>query len=152
MAKTSINYLFPPAQIEKLPTWRFVLHFKSPSLFRDRKLREAVDGLKAADWKIIEFPLGLDNLPFDAKAGTVGVPIEVSEERRRRPNSLADYESDVWKVSGHMSECYSASVFCRISANARSGSRNKSAFSRALSDHTAVTFCCRHATRMACPK
>ena len=23
-----------------------------------------------------------------------------SEDRRRRPNSLADYESDVWKVMG----------------------------------------------------
>jgi hypothetical protein len=102
VAKTSINYLFPPDQIERLPTWRFVLHFKAPSLFREGRLKKATDGLKSAEWKIIEFPLGLDNLPFDAKAGTVGVPIEVSEERRRRPNSLADYESDVWKVCGHM--------------------------------------------------
>jgi hypothetical protein len=106
VAKTSINYLFPPDQIERLPTWRFVLHFKTPPLLREGGLegglKKATDGLKSAEWKIIEFPLGFDNLPFDAKAGTVRVPIEVSEERRRRPNSLADYESDVWKVCGHM--------------------------------------------------
>jgi hypothetical protein len=102
VAKTSINYLFPPDQIERLPTWRFVLHFKAPLLFREGRLKKATDGLKSTEWKIIEFPRGLDNLPFDAKVGTIGVPIEVSEERRWRPNSLADYESDVWRVCGHM--------------------------------------------------
>jgi hypothetical protein len=30
------------------------------------------------------------------------VPIEVSPERRRRPSSLAEYESDFWKVCGNM--------------------------------------------------
>ena len=102
VAKTSINYLSPPDQIESLPTWRFVLHFKAPSLFRERSLKRATDELKAVDWKIIEFPLGLDNLSFDVDTGTVGVPIQVPEERRRSPNSLADHESDVWKICGHM--------------------------------------------------
>ena len=36
------------------------------------------------------------------ETGTVGVPIQVPEERRRPPNSLADYESDVWKIYRHM--------------------------------------------------
>ena len=76
MAKTSINYLFPPDQINNLPTWRFALHFKAPSLFRDRKTAEAAARLKSAEWKIIEFPFGIDDLPYDSKGGTVAVRIE----------------------------------------------------------------------------
>ena len=97
-----INYLFPDDQVEELPTWRFVLHFRAPRLFRSGKLKKAINGLRSAEWKIIQFPSGLDNLAFDDKESTVGVPIEVTEERRRRPNSLGDYESDVWKVFYHM--------------------------------------------------
>ncbi len=102
MAKASINYLFPPDQIDALPTWRFVLHFKAPAWFRERKLKAAIAALKGAEWKIVEFPFSLDTLAYDPKTKCVGVPIEVPEGRRARPGSLEDYESDVWKVCGNM--------------------------------------------------
>jgi len=98
----SINYLFPSDQISNLPTWRFVLHFKAPSLFRARKTKEAAARLRVAEWKIIQFPFGVDELPFEKGGGTVAVRIEVSEMDRRRPGAQADYESDVWKVWGNM--------------------------------------------------
>jgi len=99
---TSIHYLFPPDQINKLPTWRFILHFIAPVEDRERKTKEASDRLRNAEWKIIEFPSGVDNLPFDKRTGTVAVRIQVSDANRKRPNALADYESDVWKVYGNM--------------------------------------------------
>jgi hypothetical protein len=102
MAKTSINYLFPPDQIERLPTWRFVLHFKVPAELRDGALRAAVEGLKGVEWKTIEFPFGLDSLSLDPTTGTVSVPIEVPEGRRCQPRSLAHYESEMWKICGHL--------------------------------------------------
>jgi len=104
MAETAINYLFPPDKIHELPTWRFVLHFKAPLFFRGRKCRQAFQALKQAKWKIIEFPCDFDGLEFEPRSKTVGVPIEVSEEKRHRPDSLSDYESDVWKIYGNMLE------------------------------------------------
>ena len=102
MAKISINYLFPPEQIQHLPTWRFVLHFKAPLAHQETRLNEAIAGLKSAKWKIIQFPFGIEHIAFNGKRDTVAVPIEVTQERRSRPTSLADYESDVWKICGHM--------------------------------------------------
>lgn len=102
MAKTSINYLFPPDKINELVTWRFVLHFIAPTFFRERKTREAISNLKAASFKMVTFPSGLDELTYDVKTKAVSVPIEVSPDRRARPNALADYESDVWKIHGIM--------------------------------------------------
>ena len=54
------------------------------------------------DFKAVQFPAGLDDLPFDASNKTVAVRIEVTPERRAQPNALADYESDVWKIYGNM--------------------------------------------------
>ena len=105
MGETSINYLFPPDQIEELPTWRFVLLFKAPFLFRGRKIRQAVTALKQQKWKAIEFPCDLDELEYDSENKVFSVPVEVPEARREMPNSLADYESDVWKIYGNMVEC-----------------------------------------------
>ncbi|HEY7310115.1 MAG TPA: hypothetical protein VH643_12205 [Gemmataceae bacterium] len=105
MTKSSINYLFPPDQILNLPTWRFVLHFMAPPEYHEGMLHKAIAALKAADWKIVTFPFGLDTLSLDESGKAVGVPIEVPEDRRGRPNSLADYESDVWKIMGNMIEC-----------------------------------------------
>lgn len=102
MATSGINYLFPPDQIEKLPSWRFVLHFVATPGYHDGLLRQAIMNLKAADWKIIAFPIDLDTLTLDDENNAVSVPIEVSDDRRRRPNSLTEYESDVWKVMGNM--------------------------------------------------
>ena len=102
MAKTSINYLFPPDKITELPTWRFVLHFKAPFLMRGKKIKQAIEALKQAEWKIIQFACDPDTIAFDPEAKTVGIPIEVPEERRHRPDSLSDYESDVWKICGNV--------------------------------------------------
>jgi len=97
-----INYLFPPDQILNLPTWRFVLHFEVTPAYHDGFRRQAIANLKAAQWKIITFPFGLGDLALDGSGRAFSVPIEVPEDRRRRPNSLADYESDVWKVIGNV--------------------------------------------------
>lgn len=105
MAKTGINYLFPPDKINDLPTWRFVLHFKTPTLFRQRKTTKIIEQLKSASFKAVTFPFGLENLEFDQESKTLAVPIEVPQSRRNEPGSLADYESDVWKIYGNMLEC-----------------------------------------------
>ena len=97
-----INYLFPPDQVLSLPTWRFVLHFETTPAYCDGHRLEAIASLKAAQWKIVTFPFGLDTLSVDHSGRSLSVPIEVSEDRRRWPNSLADYESDVWKVMGNV--------------------------------------------------
>jgi len=102
LAKTSINHLFPPQEINNLPSWRFALHFKAPTFFRGRKTKEASERLRAAEWKIVHFPFGLDDLPFDEGTGTVVVRVEVSQEDRGRENALRDYESDFWKIYGNM--------------------------------------------------
>ena len=105
MPKVSINYLFPPDQIEELPSWRFVLHFEAPELFRERRTRKAAEQLSSATFRVVTFPFGLDELAYDAKTNTVDLPIEVPQERREQTGSLADYESDIWKIFGNMAEC-----------------------------------------------
>ena len=101
-----INYLFPPDTIEQLPTWRFVLHFALPFWFTGRKIAKAEKALQAVtEWKAIRFTCDLDDLPIDEEEGTVDIAIEVPEERRHQPGSLADYESDVWRIIGNMAEC-----------------------------------------------
>lgn len=102
MTRTSINYLFPPEQINNLPSWRFVLHFQAPRLFRVRRTKRASEQLKAATFKAITFPQGLPALHYDVTQNVVSLPIEVPEPRRHQPNSLADYESDFWKIYGNM--------------------------------------------------
>jgi hypothetical protein len=101
---SAINYLFPPDQINILPTWRFILHFTLPSEFARTNLERAIAQLKAAEWKIINFPIDLESLQIDNQSRTVPIPIEVTEENRQRINALADYESDFWKVCGNMLE------------------------------------------------
>ena len=97
-----INYLFPSEEVENLPTWRFALHFVVTDEYTESVRKQAIANLKAAEWKIIEFPYGLDNLELVETGEALSVPIEVPEDRRRRKNSLADYESDVWKVIGNV--------------------------------------------------
>lgn len=104
MSNISINHLFPPDQISNLPTWRFILHFTLPPKFTQTDLSKAVDELKAVQWKIIQFPFGLDNLTVSEESQSIGIPIEVAENNRRQANALADYESDFWKVCGYMLE------------------------------------------------
>ena len=103
--KASINYLFPSEKVNELHSWRFILHFKAPFWFRRRKTYDAIQALKKSEWKIIEFTHDLEDITFDSEKGTIGIPIEVSEEKRKQPNSLADYESDVWKIFGNMLSC-----------------------------------------------
>jgi hypothetical protein len=99
---TEINYLFPPEEVENLPTWRFVLHFVVTEKYKESVRKNVIAKLKAAEWKIIEFPYGLDNLELVETGEALSVPIEVPEDRRRGKNSLEDYESDVWKVIGNV--------------------------------------------------
>lgn len=107
----SINYLFPPDKINELPTWRFVLHFKVSGLFRKRKIRKAIKTLQVLDWKIINSLSDLDDVAYDPQHETVGISVEVPPARRKRANSLADYESDVWKIMGYMIECGFGDMF-----------------------------------------
>jgi len=58
--------------------------------------------LKKAEFKAVQFPLGLDAPIINEPMGTVGVAVEVSQDRRSLTGSLADYESDVWKIYGNM--------------------------------------------------
>src|SRR5262249_40300086 len=102
MANTGINYLFPPNQINNLPTWRFIVHFKAPLPSADSKVSKAVEQLKTVEWKIIRIPCDLDSLRFDPKNQVLSIPIEVTPERRRQPNALASYESDFWKICGNV--------------------------------------------------
>ena len=97
-----INYLFPPDQILNLPTWRFILHF--PGSPDPADVNAASAALKEAEFKIVQFPAGLD-LRFDTQSSSVDVTIEVPENVRRQNNALADYESDVWKILGNMASC-----------------------------------------------
>ena len=99
---SAINYLFPPDQIHALPTWRFVVHFVLPGPCDPAALARAVAAMKSADWKIITFPFGLDAITYDPQSRSVDVPIEVPEERRKKANSLADYEGDFWRICGNM--------------------------------------------------
>jgi hypothetical protein len=104
MSKVSINYLFPPDQINNLDSWRFILHFKLLNEFRQANLIQVTEKLKNVQWEIIDFPFGLDNLIASDESQTVSIPIEVTEENRSRINALTDYESDFWKVCGNMME------------------------------------------------
>jgi hypothetical protein len=99
---TAINYLFPPGQILKLPTWRFIFQFQLTGAYRGEQLCKVIASLKAAEWKIISFPLGIEEIGLSESGDMLVIPIEVPEERRRRPGSLADYESDVWTVIGNV--------------------------------------------------
>src|SRR5262245_12944168 len=100
-----INYLFPPDKINDLATWRFVLHFKAPNSSPADQIKCASGGLKTLSLKAVTFPFGVDELSYAAKTGTVAVPIEVPQTRRQQPGSLADYESDVWKIFAAMMTC-----------------------------------------------
>ena len=99
---TAINYLFPPDQIDTLPTWRFVVHFVFPPPCDADALATAIKSMKSAEWKVVTFPFGLDALAYNADTQSVDVPIEVPEEMRSQPNSLERYESDFWKICGNM--------------------------------------------------
>jgi hypothetical protein len=59
---------------------------------RENKTREAISSLKAAPFKAVSFPSGLDDLKYDEKTKALSVPIEVPADRRAQPGALADYE------------------------------------------------------------
>ncbi len=98
----AINHLFPPDKINRLPTWRFVLHFKAPNSSPASQIKSAAEHLKAVSLKATTFPFGVDDLVYQPKNGTVAIAIEVPEARRKQANSLADYESDFWKICAAM--------------------------------------------------
>lgn len=103
-----INYLFPPDQILKLPTWRFIFHFSGSA--DPAVVGAASTALKNAEFKIVQFPAGRD-LAFDERSSSVDVVVEVPENIRRRAGAFADYESDVWKILGNLASCGYEEVF-----------------------------------------
>src|SRR5262245_29880154 len=109
--KTGINYLFPPEQINTLPSWHFVLHFKAPKDRREAQTLAAAEQLKSLQLKVATFPSGLDRPCYEAKTDTVATVIEVPEARRRQAGSLADYESDFWKIYAAMVDCGFGDVY-----------------------------------------
>ena len=100
MAKTSINYLFPPQEIRELPTWRFVLHFIAPDVAANEAVSSARAALSELQFKALAIAVPIGSLVLDPQNHSLGVPVEVSSERRKQPGSLEDYESDVWKIYG----------------------------------------------------
>ena len=111
MTEVGINYLFPPDKIHELPTWQFILHFQPPLFFRGRKVRKAIEALRQAEWKVIQFRCDLEELAIDPESGAFSIPIEVPEERRGRSNSLSKYESDFWKICGNVQQFGFGSVY-----------------------------------------
>jgi hypothetical protein len=107
----AINYLFPPDKINDLPTWRFILHFKAPNSSPNEQIKNAIEQLKAVALKAVTFPFGVETLSYEAKNATVAVAIEVSESRRKQLGSLADYESDFWKICAAMMKCGFSDVY-----------------------------------------
>lgn len=99
-----INYLFPPDVINDLPSWRFVLHFIAPEGASPEIARQVVNGLEAVECDAVEFACEAEDIELDETQNAVSIPIEVPEERRRRENGLAAYESDVWKIIGTMTQ------------------------------------------------
>lgn len=107
----AIKHLFPPDQINALPSWRFVLHFKAPKDRREAETVRAWERLKSLQLKAVMFPAGFDKPHYEVKTDTVAVAIEVPEARRRQAGCLADYESDFWKVYAAMLDCGFGDVY-----------------------------------------
>ena len=97
-----INYLFPPDKINELPSWRFYLHFVAPETDTHELVQQAKARLSSTQFDIIEFPFGIDAITYSDDSNEVSIPYSVTEENRAQANSLALYESDVWKVLGVM--------------------------------------------------
>jgi len=99
---TGINYLFPPEEISNLPKWRFYLHFIAPDAFTMEMLNDAREKLRCAEFSIVQFPLGFDEIRYEKVDNSVSIPFFVSDEDRLKNNSLELYEADVWKIIGNM--------------------------------------------------
>ncbi|MCA9057229.1 MAG: hypothetical protein KDA96_05830 [Planctomycetaceae bacterium] len=97
-----IHHLFPPEELENLPTWRFRLHFVVTAAWHYGLLPQAIANLLTAEWKIIEFSQGIENINLNDSGEVLTVAIEVTENRRQRSGAREDYESDVWKVIGNV--------------------------------------------------
>ena len=65
-------------------------------------LLAAKENLNSADFSIINFPFGIDEIAYDENNNSVSVPYQVEDEDRAKSNSLELYESDVWKIMGNM--------------------------------------------------
>jgi hypothetical protein len=107
----TINHLFPPEQINNLPSWRFVLHFKAPKEHREAQTVCATGKLKSLQMKVVTFPSGVDSLPYETGTDTVAIILEVPEACRKKAGSLADYESDFWKIFAAMLDCGFGDVY-----------------------------------------
>ncbi len=55
----AVNYLFPPNEINNLPTWRFIFHFIAPGNYNEALRYEVIKKLKNADFEIITFLISL---------------------------------------------------------------------------------------------
>lgn len=104
MENFRISYLFPPDSIRTLPTWRFVLHFSAPDELLEAGLQQAMARLPGISWKALRPAVPCDQLSIQRQTGSVAVPVEVPPDRRAQAGSLADYESDVWKLVAAMIE------------------------------------------------
>lgn len=112
MAKHSINFFYPPDKITTLPTWRFILSFKLPKSANEELIDKAVAVAKTIEFKAIVFPDGIENVTIDVTNYLMNFNVEVKPERRAQTGSLEDYESDVWKLFGHMIECGFGDLYC----------------------------------------
>lgn len=109
--KSSINYLFVPERINELPSWRFILHFESPILFKGKAIQKAITELANLDLQAVSFEDDLSKLKHDRQSGCVPLAIGVTEAYRMQPNALETYESDFQKIYAVMLECGFGGLF-----------------------------------------
>jgi len=111
MTKASINTLFSEERINELPSWRFILHFESPIMFKGKAIQKASDLLKRLSLTVTSFETDLNKLKHDRKSGCTPIHIIVTEDKRQQSNALQHYQDDFKKIHTVMLECGFGGLF-----------------------------------------
>lgn len=99
----AINYLFPPEEINNLPTWRFIFHYVLPRNLDKSVLNKVIEKLKEIEFQVLTFPCGIEKIEYAEVNNSISLPVEVPEAVRRSDEVIIEvYESDVWKIMGNM--------------------------------------------------
>src|SRR5207249_3788955 len=101
-APCSILTRFDTSKIHELSTWDFWLHFQIPAGVSDQRLLECVSQLSSKPLVAANASSALTLENFRPAERLYSVALNVPEERRRQPDALSAYESDMWRVMGHM--------------------------------------------------
>ena len=87
------------------------LHFQAPQDRREAQTLAAAEQLRSLQLKTVHSRLASTTPCYEAKTDTVAIAIEVPEEGRRQAGSLADHESDFWKIYAAMVACGFGDVY-----------------------------------------